>query len=345
MFGSKTLFIVGAGASNEAGLPTGADLKTLVANNIDIRFEGYNEQISGNPEITGALNQHVRQVNADRPDIGPYIEAAWRIRDAMPQSISIDNYIDAHRDEPIIALVAKLGIGAAILGAERGSRLYFDEAERNTKLNFKHVEETWYMKFWQQLTENVAKNEVEDVFRNVSFITFNYDRCIEHFLLSSLQNYYGISFDKSCELVNDLTILHPFGLVGQLSWQTEIGGTQFGVKGGVPLLDIAGQLRTFTERVGDEEAINEIRGIVQTADTIVFLGFAFHKLNMDLLKPNGTSKTKRVFATASGISSSDCEVVKATILETLQPKKTPKIFLRNDLRCNTLFDEYWRTIS
>ena len=52
----------------------------------------------------------------------------------------------------------------------------------------------------------------------------------------------------------------------------------------MPLLEIAGQLKTFTEQSRDEAADEAIRGHIQEAGTIVFLGFAFHDLNMSLLE-------------------------------------------------------------
>ena len=35
----KTVFILGAGASKEVGLPTGSELKKLIAKNLDIEFD------------------------------------------------------------------------------------------------------------------------------------------------------------------------------------------------------------------------------------------------------------------------------------------------------------------
>jgi hypothetical protein len=38
-------------------------------------------------------------------DINPSLEAAWRIREALPQAISIDNFIESHQgDERVVAV-------------------------------------------------------------------------------------------------------------------------------------------------------------------------------------------------------------------------------------------------
>src|SRR2546430_729177 len=97
MFKSKTVFIVGAGASQEAGLPTGAQLKDIIAEKLNLTYKLGIDPTSpdtGDRAIAWALVEHVRKIGNN--DINPYLFEAWKIRDAMPQAISIDNYIDAH---------------------------------------------------------------------------------------------------------------------------------------------------------------------------------------------------------------------------------------------------------
>jgi len=52
----KTVYVVGAGASYEANLPTGNELKDRIAKLLDIRFE-FDSQKSGDYEIQQALRQ------------------------------------------------------------------------------------------------------------------------------------------------------------------------------------------------------------------------------------------------------------------------------------------------
>jgi len=103
MFKSKTLFIVGAGASKEAGLPVGNELTATISEKIDIKFRNFNEQISGEYEISDALRQHTRNIG-EPGEFNSYLNACWRIRDAMPQAISIDNFIEAHQGDEKIEL-------------------------------------------------------------------------------------------------------------------------------------------------------------------------------------------------------------------------------------------------
>ena len=194
MFKSKTVFIVGAGASQEAGLPTGAQLKKAIANKLNITYKVGVDPTSpdtGDGAIAWALVEHVRSTGTG--DINPYLFEAWKIRDAMPQAISIDNYIDAHSTNSGLVLCGKLGIVQAIMEAERKSKLFIDDRPGTiSKFNHDRVIDTWYLKFFQLLTENVRRDDAHTVFDNLSFVIFNYDRCVEHYLYHALQNYCSI---------------------------------------------------------------------------------------------------------------------------------------------------------
>ena len=97
----KTVFVVGAGASSEVNLRTGSEFKRQIAQLLDIRYRRFGHELEhGDYIIAKALEAHVRQPDGRRGDIYPYQQEAWRIRDALPQAISIDHFIDAHRDNP-----------------------------------------------------------------------------------------------------------------------------------------------------------------------------------------------------------------------------------------------------
>lgn len=121
MKNKKLTLIVGAGASKELGLPVGSELKQKIASLLDIRFD-FNQQKSGDYQIRSALESAVRQPDG-RGDINPHLHAAWRIRDAMPQAISINNFIDNHQGDEKIELCGKLAIVKSILDAEKSSKI------------------------------------------------------------------------------------------------------------------------------------------------------------------------------------------------------------------------------
>lgn len=350
MSNKKTLYIVGAGASSEAGLPTGYELKEKIASLLDIRFERpLNKQYSGDSYICDALRIHVSQSEIQKKDIKPYLHAAWRIRDAMPQAISIDNFIDTHNDDEEIELCGKLAIVRSILDAERNSKLYIDPSNIYNRLNFRAIEETWYANFMKLLTENCTKENIAKRLESIALIVFNYDRCIEHFLSNSLQNYYGLKSFEAEKLVNEMEIYHPYGVVGALPWQ----GAQSVAFGAElypqELLNLAHQIKSFTEGTDPQSSeILAIRDNVVKADKVVFLGFAYHKLNMKLLMPDGplleSSNARSCFGTAKGISNSDCEIIKCEINANYK-RSMIACEIRNELDCYHLFEEYRRNLS
>jgi hypothetical protein len=349
MFKSKTVFIVGAGASQEAGLPTGAQLKREIASKLNITYKAGINLETGDGEIAWALVEAVKNIGTI--DFNSYLAAAWQIRDAMPQAISIDNFIDAHSTNPGVVLCGKLGIVQAIRDAEQKSMLYIDERQ-GTVFNFNHqkIENTWYSKFFQLLTENIRQEDVNTVFDNISFITFNYDRCIEHYLYHALQNYYRIDVWNTQQIMQRLNISHPYGMIGRLPWQNSVSYVPFGGRMNVKLLDIVTDIRTFTERIEDDPALAAIRHQIQEAETVVFLGFAFHELNMQLLSSAATSNARRVFGTAKGISNADLVVVERSVIDALQADTAHasgvlKAAIKNELTCAGLFEEYWRSLS
>ena len=159
-----------------------------------------------------------------------------------------------------------------------------------------------------------------------------------------------MSGNEATALISKIKIHHPYGVVGLLPWQQQHNNVCFG---GVPnsqqLLDIASQIKTFTEGTNPESSeIMSIRENVLNANTIVFLGFAFHELNMELILPSnfstgGNISASNCYATSLGISESDSEIIRADILRRFKNKKA-NIFLKN-ISCSELFQEYWRSIS
>ena len=147
MIRHKTVIIVGAGASNEVGLPVGEDLKDIIRKLLDISFEDYTHQNSGDSQIVNAFKAAARldtSLENNPHDINPYINAACRIARAMPQAISIDNYIDNHAGDKLIELSGKIAVVRSILEAESNSKLFINTRARETQINFHNIRKTWF---------------------------------------------------------------------------------------------------------------------------------------------------------------------------------------------------------
>src|SRR5215210_4935155 len=91
MFRRKTLFVLGAGASWEAGLPLGWQLAESIAELMDVRRDNtMNEALN--------LYEEFRQVY--RNEVSKYMHTAWLICDGIRLSRSIDDFLDLHRHDP-----------------------------------------------------------------------------------------------------------------------------------------------------------------------------------------------------------------------------------------------------
>lgn len=314
MFRAKTVFVVGAGASCELGLPSGDQLKTHISRILDIRFQDGMRMSSGDHRVMDAIRRSLVQPDGGRGNANPLIHKCWQIRDNLDAAISIDNFLDAHAGDTDLELVGKLGIVKAILDAERASKLRLREAGMG-KFDSRGISDTWFRSFFRMASENVRRNQVENIFENVAFVTFNYDRCIERCLAQQLAEYYSIGDAEARNIVSRLEIHHPYGIVGDLPWHGR--GVEFGDNEGADLLECSKRIKTFTEGVADGADLNAIRSLIQTAEVLAFIGFAFHPMNMELLKPEQESEAQRVFATVMGLSKSDQEEIEGDVKEIL----------------------------
>jgi hypothetical protein len=208
MFRRKTLFVVGAGASAEFGLPLGTLLARQITNKMDIRFErGLQFVGSGDQRLYEQLVQSKR-VNPDQ-----WQPAAMRIRDGLPFAQSIDDFLDQRRSD------------------------------------------SWV-------------------------------------------NLYG----KSATL--------------------------------------AAQIKTYTEQVDEETILNKIRAFIGEAESVVFLEFAYHSQNMQMLRTADRSG-KVAYGTAFGMSNPDIDEVRKSIAQTLAPSAINV----DGVKCAGLFDNYVKSLT
>ncbi len=225
--------------------------------------------------------------------------------------------MDAHKGDALIEQCGKLAIAKAIVNAEQKSTLRQLANRQNGRLALDKLEGTWLLKFFQMLTENVRKDELEQIFNNVSIITFNYDRCIEYFIPIALAQYYDLNEAEAQHIFQRLTIIHPYGQVGWLPWQMQHQQVPFGADR-FDLINVALMLRTFAEGMADPEQRNDIVALLHNAQTVVFLGFAFHPMNMEIIELAAEGQARKAFATTLGLSKADCDVVEAQILHGLK---------------------------
>lgn len=321
----------------------GAELKGTIANKLDIQHQDGYSLSKGDTRIVSAV-LHLLQ-KEQRQDPNPHFNAGRAIAGAMGQAISIDNYLHAHATDSVVVQMGKLGIASSILEAEARSLLAI-KPDRREPFSFSGTVDTWYNVFFQMLTEGVQRDDLGGIFSNVSFITFNYDRCIEHYLVHALSNYYRLPDSEAEELVRMLCIEHPYGQVGRLPWQIPHGSVSFGKSFHAQELPvIAEQIRTFTERVENDAMLARMHRLLIEAEVVVYLGFSYGDMNMELLSLDERGVQRSVFGTSFGLSAPNKTAIERDIVNSMGPERAVVESLElADLKCADFLSAYWKPI-
>jgi hypothetical protein len=174
---------------------------------------------------------------------------------------------------------------------------------------FEQCDSSWAGQFLELAIGQATLAQIENLFKNVTVIDFNYDRVLPEYLHSALQRRFDLPFDTATRCVAGLRILHPYGSIGALPWQDDSGTIEFGASN-CDLNEIAKRIRTYTEESEGSE-ISTIKDVVDAARVFVVLGFGFHSQNMEILdaKQSGGVPARQVFATALGISDRNHQLI------------------------------------
>jgi hypothetical protein len=348
MFKTKTVFVVGAGGSYELGLPLGDELKVRIAKKVNIEFDDISRLISGDNDIYEALKIHCNQ---EKSDFSEYRGCGVNMASALPIALSIDNYLDTHSSNEKSVLIGKIAIIQSILEAEQKSGIYTNPRD-NRSFSISSVVNCWHNTFCQILTELSDKNDLEKIFENVAFITFNYDRCIEHYIALWLANYYHISEQEAQLLVNKMMIIHPYGKIGALPWEMVSAGQKtvpFGHKlNAKELLEAYNNIRTFTEKTSNEVEIEQIQKLLNEAQRIVYLGFSFGEMNMELMALKERNPIpKQIIATCVDMPEPNKFAKKALIDKSFLVNQVPgqQYIPLEAARCHDIMKNYYSVLS
>lgn len=319
----------------------GSELTASIAGRVMFTFpDGYTPK-GGDQDIYHAVKWTTQQ--RGQRDSNPFYRAGQAISRGMPQAISIDNFMHTHADDENIIFMGKLGITTAILEAERKSKIA-SAKDHDALLDFSKVEESWHTVFCRMLLEGLSRSDPSKIFDNVAIITFNYDRCIERYLLHSLQSYLGLTRDAAEELLTRLTIIHPYGQVGRLPLP-KVNGIAFGQQvHHTELPGVALQIKTFTERVDDDGMLERMHRLLAEAEVVVYLGFSYGDMNMDLMSLKHAGE-RVVYGTSLGISAPNQRVIERDIISSMGPNKEAVTHVElAALTCKDFLNAYWKPI-
>ncbi|MGO8150437.1 hypothetical protein AB9F36_11550 [Rhizobium leguminosarum] len=331
MFKDKTVFVVGAGASAEFAMPVGSALMETIKRNCNYSIEYGRFKMAAEADLL--FLHYTNMYNLDKEEDVDALNARLEVMRDLVSSIdmaeSIDEYIYRHSHNPIAAEVGKLQVAHAIACAEFGCYLRPDDFNAGEK--FKVLNNTWIYDFAKVLMMGIRAEEIERIGENITIICFNYDRCIEHYLEHAIVHAYPrTSNERARDIVNNINIIHPYGWLGALK------AFPFGrVQNFAAMTD---NLITWSESIRDPQVKERMGHAMSEAETIVFLGFAFARQNMDLLhasEKKWANNPVNVFATGKGLEPEAEETYQQNISQLYSPALAVRAMERVRLQWDT----------
>ncbi len=287
MISRKTVLILGAGASAPYSYPTGVSLKNEILNNCQ------------NPQ---SRDQILAVLGCTYEFVDEFCDAF-----RLSGQATIDEFLE-YRSE--YTEIGKLVITQVLIQHEDINTLFANN--------------DWYSDLGKAL-----RTSFEDFDKNkLSIITFNYDRSLEAFLFSSLKKTHNKSDIETYEKIKAIPILHIHGQVGLLPWQSQDSGaatrkyeksvTDDSLKKSSQSIRIIHE----AEEEGDVVLKKAHLELIQ-AERIIFLGFGYHKANLDRLKlSNIKLGPDNIVGTAKGLSKLQQKTIEKSLNSNLR--------LRND---------------
>lgn len=277
MITKKTVLVLGAGASQPYGYPTGNGLMDQVKN--------YNVE-----EILK---------NRDRGPIWGYIIEKFSEKQCLEfyrtitrsGKYSVDAFLE-HRYEFVD--LGKAIMSYILISFEREDSLF--NAEKN-----------WYKYFYNKL--NAKFDEL--TMNNVSVITFNYDRSLEYYLLTAIKNDYGKTEEEAAEVLKSIPIIHLYGNLGDLpslSKQKE-NAREYSQKQTPNIIEICiKNIKIIHEGVEGDPQFSQAHELLSEAEVVCFLGFGYDKTNLERLKVGEifSKGNKRIYGSSYGFTPNEC---------------------------------------
>jgi hypothetical protein len=334
MLRTKTLFVIGAGASAEFGLPIGSELSEYIK--LALNFESnYPKQgtKSGSQFLWYAFE---KTCTKNQVNVQEYFAASKRICRSIPDAKSIDTYLSNDINNEILKTCAKTAIVEIILNKENSINLYCDTNE-----DIKNIRPKTYLhEIFQILNDGITDNTLDTIFDNMEIICFNYDRCIEYFFYKKLISYYGINSERSLSLVKNLKIVRPYGSIGDMI-EIKFGETI----NSDSIIQISNNIKFFSET--NTNSYTEESN--QTSEKLmVILGFGFHRQNMNFLRDNLLIKgVNKILATCYLESESNSDEFRKSISSFLPEFKRGNrdyVTIKN-MKCAEFIRDHSKVIS
>lgn len=247
MIQKRTVFVLGAGASADFQFPLGRGLLMKVVTGIT-REEANVYHVLG---ACGFAGDHMKHF-ADKL--------------AKSMQPSVDAFLE---NRPEFLEVGKAAIAAALIPYEAESNLARPQQGPH-----------WYEYLFTRLGPTRAEFEQSQL----SVITFNYDRSFEHFLFIAARASFGLSDDACKAFVQHVPMVRVYGQLGVLDYVSPNGRRYYPDLNPKMILKCAKEIKILHEGQSDSPQFAQARDLLEKAERVCFLGFGYHKSNMERLQ-------------------------------------------------------------
>ena len=274
MIESKTLLILGAGASVPYGYPTGLQLRKELhdSNNLKALENGKYHQEAY------LFCQHFELSQLFSID-------AFLAKRGEGQIGNSNGVISSdYQNFGTYAEFGKLAIAFCLIKRERACHIIPTDDPR---------EDHWLEYLWNHMSDGPKED-----FKNnqLKIISFNYDRVVERFFQTTIEHTYGTDSQEASELSKSIEIIHVYGNLQDLNEMA------YGEKP-EDLASVAKCIRVIPEaRNENDTQFEKAKKFIDWAEKICFIGFGFDSTNMRRLGfPNHDLSGKKIRGTVYGM--------------------------------------------
>lgn len=282
MIRTKSLFVLGAGASADYQFPLFNELHSVLTNWGD----GLTENKRVNRDTIARWQACHAAARVSFPSI--YDEFIRKYRASTARTI--DEFL-SHDSNETFRDIALYMITLVIRSCESTQALL-------SRSN------SWY----SELAEYMGRDLSETLESRCAFVTFNYDRSLEQFFYSRFRNFFSLSHNDAFAAVASLKIWHVHGRIGTpgspsdpFDYSEKRTEEYFGDVGNI-----------FTIGTKQFEPRPEIKDYMWTARRNYFLGFGFHAPNVEKLEIDWRNPEKKFTSTSLGLSDDQKSRIMAT---------------------------------
>ena len=237
MIRTNTVLILGAGSSYEVGFPLGRKLIEEIYSLVMGQTNGFHKNSLGNIDQVNLPNVkllwRLLDVKGEKKEDGSAYSVDYIQQFAKDlwdsQLSSIDDFLSYRKEYSLIGKLCILFVLSMYEDAKRfspnfniPSGTYAPGHEPVGEWNYPKW--GWYKYLWERLQEGTGGDFENLKQNNLSIITFNYDRSLEHFLFTAMKSAYGSQVQEPdcADFFINIPVKHVYGELGVLPWKLNL---------------------------------------------------------------------------------------------------------------------------